>query len=152
MIAAIKKLKRLGAMAPRELAHRLREKGTSELERLGIGLDEWEIPQGTPFKRYLSGTPAQRFYTGNPERLRQWVQENHPRWIDRAVEEAERLCSQEIYNLGSGPLALGDQIDWHRDPLTRKIWERQFRTANRPEHDTEGRDSNNVPEMKRQQQ
>jgi uncharacterized heparinase superfamily protein len=53
--------------------------------------------------------------------------------------------------LGSGPLALGEQIDWQRDTLTGRIWERQFWTAYRPEHDTAGRDSKIVHELNRHQ-
>jgi len=78
MSGAIQKLKRLGAMAPRELAHRFRGKGISELERIGVGLGDVEAPEGIAFKQYWSGAPAQRIYLSNPERLRQFVQESFP--------------------------------------------------------------------------
>ena len=151
MTGTIEKLKRLSAMAPRELAHRFREKGISELERLGVGLDEWEATEGRSFKAYLSGAPAQRFYVRNPEHLRKWVQENFPQWIDRAVDEAEKLCRHEVELLGYGPVALGAEIDWHRDPVTGRVWERHFWTAYRPEHDSEGRDSKIIHELNRHQ-
>lgn len=138
-------------MEPRELAHRLREKGISELERLGVGLDEWEAPEGRSFKAYLSGAPAQRFYVRNPEHLRKWVQENFPQWIDRALDQVEKLCRHEVEILGYGPVALGAEIDWHRDPVTGRVWERHFWTAYRPEHDMAGRDSKIIHELNRHQ-
>ena len=60
MSQAIHKLKKLGAMGPRELAHRFREKGYAELERIGIGSHP-EAPDGIGFKNYLAAAPARRF-------------------------------------------------------------------------------------------
>ncbi len=151
MSGTMQKLKRLGGMAPRELAHRFREKGISELERIGVGSSARDASEGIPFKQYLSGAPAQRFYFANPESLRQLVRENFPQWIDRAGDEAERLCRHEVELLSYGAVKLDREIDWHRDPVTGRIWERRFWTDYRPEDDSAGRDSKTIHELNRHQ-
>jgi hypothetical protein len=138
-------------MAPRELAHRFREKGFSELERIGVGRGEEDAFEGRPFKQYLSGAPAERFYFSKPERLRQFVRESFPQWIDRAGDEAEKLCRHEVELLSYGAVRLGRRIDWHRDPVTGRIWERRFWTDYRPEDDNGGRDSKTIHELNRHQ-
>src|SRR5512140_2388594 len=93
---AMHKLKRLGAMGSRELAHRFREKGYSELERIGVGASRPEAPDGMGFKNYLAGAPARRFYFSNGEKRREFVRKNFPQWTNRAVSEAEKLCRHEV--------------------------------------------------------
>jgi hypothetical protein len=143
-------LKRLGAMGPRELAHRFREKGYSELERIGVSASP-EAPVGLAFKNYLAGAPARRFYFSCSEGLREFVQKSFTLWIDRAVSEAERLCRHEVELFGQRPVQLGREVDWHRDPLTGRIWERRFWTDYRPEHDSGGRDPKSIYELNRHQ-
>jgi hypothetical protein len=58
MSPTIEKLKRLTAMSPRELAHRAREKGYSQLERIGFTTNNPGAPDGAGFKQYLAGKPA----------------------------------------------------------------------------------------------
>jgi len=130
-------------MGPSELAYRFREKGRSELERIGVGADD---PITADWK---SGAP--RFYTGNPERLREFFQNRFPEWIDRAVAEAEGLCRHEVELLSHGPVAIGRQIDWHRDPFNGRIWERRFWADYCPEHDSSGRDVKVIHELNRHQ-
>jgi len=149
----VRKLKRLGAMRPRELAHRVRAKVYSELDRIGAGIGIGNLPAtvAAPFKNYLTGAPSARFYCSHRENLRPFVQENFPQWIDRAVDEAERLCRHEITLLGHGPVELSAEIDWSRDPITGQIWERRFWADYRPEHDSGGRDPKIIHELNRQQ-
>ena len=149
----IRKLSRLGAMKPHELAHRARAKLYSEVDRIrsGIGAGDPTADVVMPFKSYLAGTPADHFYWSHRENLRPFIQQNFPQWIDRAVEEAERLCRHEITLLGYGPVRLGDEIDWHRDPVTGGIWERRFWADYRPVHDSGGRDSKIIHELNRHQ-
>jgi hypothetical protein len=151
MSQAMHKLRRLGAMGSRELAHRFREKGYSELERIGVSTSYPEAPDGMAFKNYLAGAPARRFYFSNGEGLREFVQKSFPPWIDRAVSEAERLCRHEVELFGHGPVQLGSEIDWHRDPLTGRIWERRFWTDYQPQHDSAGRDPKTIHELNRHQ-
>jgi len=147
----IQKLKRLGAMKPRELAHRVREKVYSEVDRIGAGTRVDNPAVGPDFKTYLSGAPASRFYRGYSESLRPFVQTNFPQWIDRAVDEADRLCRHEIAILGYGPVELGPMIDWHRDPVTGRLWDRRYWADYRPPQDSDGRDPKIIHELNRHQ-
>ena len=131
----VRKFQRLGAMRPRELAHRVRAKLYSQLDRVGNGHPA-AVP--TPFKNYLAGAPGDRFYRSHRENLRAFVHEHFPQWIGRAVDEAEKLCRHEIALLGHGPVELGAEIDWHRDPVTGRRWERRFWADYRPAHDSGG--------------
>jgi hypothetical protein len=151
MSQAMHKLKKLGAMGPRELAHRFREKGYTELERVGVGATRPEAPDGIGFKNYLAGAPARRFYFKDGEGLREFVAKSFPSWIERAVAEAERLCRHQVELFGHGPVQLGREIDWHRDPLTGRIWERRFWTDYRPENDSAERDPKIIHELNRHQ-
>ena len=151
MSQAVHKLKRLGAMGPRELAHRFREKGYAELERIGVGASRQEAPDGLGFKNYLAGAPSRRFYLSNSEGLREFVQKNFPSWIERSVSEAERLCRRQVELFSHAPVQLGREIDWHKDPLTGQIWERRFWTDYRLEHDSAGRDPKTIHELNRHQ-
>lgn len=145
----IRKLKRLSSMRPRELTHRVRERVYSGLDRIGIG----EPPPAVrmPFKKYLAGSPAERFYRSHRENLRPFIEENFPQWIDRAVDEAERLCRHEFQLLGYAPVALDAEIDWHRDPITGRTWERHFWADYRLAEDSGGRDPKIIHELNRHQ-
>ena len=148
-----RKLQRLVAMGPRELAHRVREKVYTELDRIGAGIGGAELPAAvaTPFKRYLTGSPSRRFYRSHREDLRPFVHEHFPEWIDRTVAEADRLCRREIMLLGHEPVQLGAEIDWHRDPVAGRIWERRFWADYRLVGDSEGRDPKIIHELNRHQ-
>jgi hypothetical protein len=149
-MSQLEKIKRLTSMTPRELSHRVREKGYSQLERIGLGIGNPGAPDGAGFKQYLAEAPARRFYCGHRQDLR-FIRENFPAWIDRAVAEAERLLRHEIPLLHFDPVDLGPEIDWHRDPVTGRAWERLFWTAYRPENDPRERDSKIVHELNRHQ-
>ena len=153
MSETVRKLKRLGAMTPLELAHRARERMYSELDRIasGTGIRDRTAAVAKPFKSYLAGLPASRFYSSHRENLRPFVRDNFPAWIDRAVEEAERLSKHEITLLGHGPVELGAEIDWHRDPITGRVWERRFWADYRPVDDSEGLDPKIIHELNRHQ-
>lgn len=149
----IRKLGRLGSMRPRELAYRVRAKFYSEVDRInfGIGVNNPTAAVVMPFKNYLAGTPADHFYWSHRDNLRPFFQKNFPQWIDRAVEEAEGLCRHELTLLGYGQVQLGDEIDWHRDPVTGRTWERRFWADYRPVQENAGRDPKIVHELNRHQ-
>jgi hypothetical protein len=144
------KLKRLIAMSPREVAYRVRQRGSSQIERFGWSANP-KAPEGISFKSYLAGAPANRFYRGHQEPLRTFVRTHFPEWITRAVQEAEALCHHEVELLNLGPIELGREINWHRDPVTGQIWERLFWTEYRPENDPSGRDPKIIFELNRHQ-
>jgi uncharacterized heparinase superfamily protein len=161
MNEALQKLKRLAAMSPSEVAHRVCEKGWLELERWslsvrgphssGFGAEDSGIYQTSSFKSYLAGEPARRFYRGSKEPLGEFIQQNSPSWIYRAVVDADRLCRREMRLLNIDPVQLGAQIDWHRDPVTGRQWERLFWSDYRLENDPAGRDAKIVLELNRHQ-
>lgn len=140
-------------MRPHELAHRVRAKFYSEAERInfGIGLNNPTAAVVMPFKAYLAGTPADRFYLSHRDNFRPFFQKNFPQWIDRAIEEAEGLCRHELTLLGYGQVQLGAEIDWHRDPVTGRTWERRFWADYRPLQESAGRDPKIVHELNRHQ-
>jgi hypothetical protein len=140
----VRKLKRLTAMGPRELAHRARAKAYAEMDRIRA---HQTPPAASNFKLYLKGAPASRFYRSHRENLRPFVEECFPEWIDRAVEEAARLCRHEVRLLGFPPVQLGAEINWHRDPVTSQVWERRFWADYRPDHDVGGRDPKIIHEL-----
>jgi hypothetical protein len=150
MNGAVEKLKRLAAMSPRELAHRAREKGYAQLERFGFTTNNPGAPDGAGFRQYLAGKPAERFYCGPRENPR-FIRQNFPQWIARAVEEAERLLRHEVRLLHFDPVSLGREIDWHRDPVTGRTWERLFWADYNPEKNPGERDSKIVHELNRHQ-
>jgi Heparinase II/III-like protein/Heparinase II/III N-terminus len=148
--SAVEKLRRVATMSPRELAHRICEKSYSQLERISLASHHSGAPNGLGFKDYLAAGPAQRFYRGHRESL-SFIQKTFPQWIARAVDEAERLLRHEASLLHFDPVRLGREIDWHRDPVTGRCWERRVWTEYRPENDFAQRDSKIVHELNRHQ-
>ena len=163
-------------MTAKEISHRLREKMQSEVERMQflLGLNgflkmDFSLPSESPeragtkgikwekidFARYLQQGPASRFYLpaaqADRENLRRLVTARSPRWIERAVQEAERLCEHRIEILGHGSLDLGPKIDWHRDPITGRSWERRFWADYDPVHDCGAGDAKTILELNRHQ-
>ncbi|HLW76935.1 MAG TPA: alginate lyase family protein, partial [Bryobacteraceae bacterium] len=69
----------------------------------------------------------------------------------RALEEAERLRRHEMELLNFPRVRLAESINWHRDPITGKVWERRFWTNYDLEHDPAGRDAKIVHELNRHQ-
>jgi hypothetical protein len=148
--AALRKMRRLTAMAPREIAHRLREKGYSQLQRLGVPLGSSEMP-AVPFKDLCAGARMHRFYAGVVDGDRDFISHNFPQWIDRAITEAEGICRHEVRLLGYLPVTLGPEINWHGDPYSGKEWELDFWADFKPQDDAAGRDAKVITELNRQQ-
>ncbi len=151
MSAFVHKLRKLGAMSPRELNHRIREKGRSEMERLGLDHVVPELPGENEFRTYLEQEAAHRFYRGTRGCRRQFVNRNFPDWIEQTLHQADRLCRHEFDLLNFGSIQLGDSIDWHRDPVTGQVWERRFWADYSLENDTAGRDAKTIHELNRHQ-
>lgn len=145
----MRRYKRLFAMSPGELAHRIREKAYTQAERFGFSSGVTSAPPA--FKAWLAGEPSRRFYGGSHPGLRRRFQTEFPGWVERATRDADDLCRHEIRILNYEPVSLGNDIDWHRDPITGQTWERQFWADYRPEHDPKGRDSKRIHELNRHQ-
>lgn len=61
-------------------------------------------------------------------RLPQLVRDRYPEDVDHLTREAERIVEHEFDLLGSGPVFLGERIDWHLD------FKSGFRWDLRPSH------------------
>jgi hypothetical protein len=134
------RLRRLRLMNGDEITHRVRAGLRTELDRIRSHMRIGEtqeshmlrilLGQRSQFKGYLQASPARRFYLpANDDarrRLRELVERNVPKWKARAVAEADRLCEHRVELLGFGEVQLGEQIDWHRDPVTGNVWPRRF--------------------------
>lgn len=136
------KLDRLRQMPVREIAYRSGEWLDRETERWRLRMhkrnrtvhpaSQWMANWGDPFsaKEYLRLRAAPRFYFdaagAQRDTLLQFIALNYPQWIDAAVGEAEQVCRHSVPLLGYGEIALGAEIDWHRDPLTGQSWPRRF--------------------------
>src|ERR1051325_5466901 len=134
MAHGLNRLRRLRSMTREELAHRLHAALRTEIERLRFHVGAFDASTGLlagktspranreSLKSYLENTAARRFLlpasSDKRQCLREFIEENCPAWKDSAVEEAERLCAHRIELLGFGEVSLGDEIDWHRDPVT----------------------------------
>src|SRR5262249_51533999 len=138
----------LASMPRAEIKFRLRDRACAEMERLGLHHPP-KAPAG--FKAWLSGAPAQRFYAGIRDDSREVVRRQFPHWIENAIQDAERSCAHEFSLLQLGEVKLGQNIDWHCDPVTEHTWERLFWTKYDPEHDPEGRDSKIIHDLNRHQ-
>ena len=147
----LRKASRLSSMSRTEIAFRARERVSSECERWGWKTYSSELRAGADFKKYLAGGPAGRFYRGHRAGSREFVFEHFPGWVDRAIQEGDRLCRHEIELLGLGDVKLGPVIDWHRDPVTGNVWEQRFWADYRLERDSERRDPKIIHELNRHQ-
>jgi hypothetical protein len=52
---------------------------------------------------------------GDMPAIRSLYQQRAPGLLEATIESADRVCNHVFDLLGSGPVALGDAMDWHRD-------------------------------------
>lgn len=142
-------LSRLRRMSAPEIGHRLAEKLRVEVERAtrAPAIDDTQrlllgdlrrvLSNGTrpaaatPLGlRYLHERAARRFYPaavpGRREELIDVLRARAPGWIDRSVEEAERLLEGAVPILGHGLVEIGNEVDWHHDPVAGMRWPLRF--------------------------
>jgi uncharacterized heparinase superfamily protein len=81
-----------------------------------------ETMQGEPGQDPLQGS---RFFleVGDQERLVGRIRAERPEVVPAAIQAAEAICAHRFDLLGSGPMALGQEIDWHRDFKSEYRWE-----------------------------
>ena len=173
MSSTMEKLRKLRAMSRREISYRLREKLQTETERVryylssepeevSSGFDPNDIlpsrsgHQKAEFsvKRYLEEGPALRFYfqpSSNRDRLPKLLSHIFPGWMETTIEQAERLCQHRVEILGYGELELGKEIDWHRDPVSGRSWQRRYWADYDPVNDCRAGDPKRVHEINRHQ-
>lgn len=151
----MKKLRKLLALGAGEAARRLREQLRIVAERLKVNLrfqTSSNDPLLTRFGSYLRETASSRFYFSpdSRERLKQAIKTDFPHWIRKAAAEGEALCQHRVPLFGRG-FDLGYDIDWHRDPLTRRQWPLRFWSRYDPVHECVAGDVKFVYELNRHQ-
>src|SRR6185369_11031176 len=136
----IEKFQKLRAMSQAEIAHRLREQVRRETDKLRFNahlgpdsdpeLDELIRRHNNSLKSYFHHGPARRFYASiqQRERITNFVLQHFPEWIDRALQKADAICDHRVDLLAYEDLYLGQNIDWHRDPVTGFQWPHRFWT------------------------
>jgi uncharacterized heparinase superfamily protein len=145
-------------MDTREIVYRVQEKFRSESERLrhyaGVGAASADAVLDD-FKNYLVQKAEPHFYfrAAGPERERRldFIRHSFPKWIEQAVEDADRICRHKVQLLGFGEVELGEVIDWHRDPLTGNSWARRFWSDYDLVRDAEAGDPKVIHELNRHQ-
>jgi hypothetical protein len=149
------KLSRLRSMPRDEISYRVRERVRLETERFRSALQVASSArriEGDCLPR-LQRAFAGRFYPSAADRdsLRSYVRNEFPDWLDRAVDEADRLCEHRLELLGYGEVDLGPEINWHRDPVTGAAWPRHFWADYDPVNDLSHGDSKTIHELNRHQ-
>ncbi len=162
----MRKLKRLRQMTANEIAYRLRERMRIEAERArlrlrpprpGADLDgAARLPAiDGSFKAYLEMVAGSRFYFPAPqetrESLRSFVEATFPEWVENSIVEAESICSRRIELFGHGEIQLDPALNWHRDPVTRRVWPVRFWANYDPVADDRFGDVKTVHELNRHQ-
>jgi hypothetical protein len=134
----MQKLKKLSGMSSAEMAHRAREQFRRTADKLRYRaqfrldddrqLDELIRQHDSSLKTYFLRGPARRFYssTQNREAVISFVMQQFPQWLDRALQRAEILCEHRVKLLAYADVPLGDNINWHRDPISGFEWPRQY--------------------------
>ncbi len=132
----LEKLHKLSRMSGVELASRFGERVRREADRLRFHRGSTRDPElaalirghGGSIKTYLHLGPARRFYssTQNRKATAEFISEYFPDWMEGTLERAGRLCEHRFDLLGYSDLALGGDIDWHRDPVSGYEWPRRY--------------------------
>src|ERR1051326_4114428 len=152
------KLNKLVTMDTREIVYRVQERFRSETDRLRYYAGVDAAPADAildNFKNYLVQKAEPHFYFRaagiERERRLDFIRRTFPKWIEQAVEDAEQICRHKVQLLGFGEVDLGEVIDWHRDPLTRKSWPRRFWSDYDLVHESGAGDPKVIHELNRHQ-
>ena len=134
------KVQRLRGMDSQEMLYRVQERLRVEADRVrfhvGFGVEHdpqfQNLLEGyqLSIKTYLAAGPAQRFYSSvsgtRRESIIGFIVHHFPGWIERAVDEGDRLLGHRMNILGHSNVFLGVHIDWNRDPITQYQWPQRF--------------------------
>ena len=162
------KLKRLPEMPPAEIRYRLLEAVRKGVEGAVLALGQGEPSDAafvarlpvdgdapSPVGDYLRAALGERFYLSGETESRRGLyasfDESFPGARERLVAEAERLCQHRVQLLGIGEVPLGAEIDWHRDPVSGRSWERRPWPSYDLVHEVAPGDPKRVLELSRHQ-
>jgi hypothetical protein len=133
-------------MGPREITYRFYKEMTFRFDKWRCGYGNLEISDEDlirafgldwleaqseltlqNLRRYLRDTVAPRFYfnAARQAEYAQFVSAHYPHWIERAQEQANKICQHRFQLLGLEEMQLGESIDWQRDPETGRQWPRK---------------------------
>jgi hypothetical protein len=124
------KFRKVKAMHADELRHRLRERWRIETDRLRYYAGRRGAPdcEFSSFKDYLNAAPAQRFYpsTRSHDAVCKLISLEFEPWLERAMEDAERILQHRVDVLAYTDISLGPAINWHRDPVSKYEYPQGF--------------------------
>ena len=114
-------------MKSRRNADRLRFRSPHQLDD-DPELDELISRHGSSVKTYFMHGPAGRFYESTHDRdgMIRCFSSQFPEWLDRAMQQAAAMREHRVDLLAFPDVRLGDNIDWHRDPISGFQWPRRF--------------------------
>jgi uncharacterized heparinase superfamily protein len=70
--------------------------------------------------------PSFFFSSNNKNRIVDLVKHHYPKSFEQIIADADRICEHIFDLLGSGPVSLGDTIDWHTDFKVNWTWKRKY--------------------------
>src|SRR5262245_4870357 len=131
------KLDRLAHMSGKEVSYRLNEALRVQIDRFRFWLnldlesdDEFDELLNTykgSFQSYLESIALQRFYASLIPQNRDHTIDallQIPEAVAQISQEAEHLLEHRVNLLGYPCVGLGQEIDWHRDPVSGYRWPR----------------------------
>lgn len=134
LLTEFNRLKKLKGLSPMDVVQVLRYKGTKVLRSMRQDLQMHFIPKLLPGAGGvgISGLREDtRFFAledwrNQPVDLRAALTEAVGIRIERIVQAADQACDHVFDLLGSGPVSLGKQIDWHRDFKSGARWQPHY--------------------------
>lgn len=131
-------LRRVAQMSPTEIAYRALERSRIYGDRRRVNRDREDKPDprdalpssGGSFLAYLRQGLGHRFlFDPTPDHqrtMRALLLGGPPARLEAMRAQGEHLLAHEVVLLGFGRVALGEAIDWHRDPLAGVRWPLHF--------------------------
>ena len=112
------RFRRVMAMSPQEIAHRLRQQTTARLDflRYKAGMDfEPRLETAPPSPDRAGNQPRFFFSPDEVPQLCARMRQLFPAECNRIIERATRICQHKFDLLGYKDLDYGPEIDWHCD-------------------------------------
>jgi hypothetical protein len=135
----VSKIQRLRSMSNHEISYRAREACRKQVDRLQFWLrlgrqdhefDNMLATYTGSLKGYLESVASRRFYPSlfseNRKDTIRLLEQATPGSTARTLEEAEWLCAHRMNLLAYSSAGLGEDISWHRDPVSGHKWIKRF--------------------------
>jgi Heparinase II/III-like protein/Heparinase II/III N-terminus len=133
----LQKLNRLREMSGAEIGHRLRERWRQQADRVRCycRVDHADSEMGdlirrhhSSLKQYMREVAARRFYPSilDAGQAQQFLATRFPERLADTIGKAMRLVEHRLDILGYTDIELGQEIDWHRDPVSGYQWPQRY--------------------------